>query len=84
MDIEKKPKRYHSASSNLVRDDAAEKFWLFRCLISASIHAHFQPISHESSSYSRGCEHTSDIAGTGSTGAPSAWHFGDGSHAVAR
>jgi hypothetical protein len=33
---------------------AHKTFWLFRCLISASIHAHFEPILHESSSDSRG------------------------------
>jgi hypothetical protein len=31
-----------------------KNIWLFRYLISASIPVHFQPIPHESSSYSRG------------------------------
>jgi hypothetical protein len=37
-----------------LNDGAGTFMWLFRCLISASMHAHFQPIPHESSSYSRG------------------------------
>jgi hypothetical protein len=34
------------------RYDEAEN-WLFRYLLSASIHAHFRPTPHESASYSR-------------------------------
>jgi 4,5:9,10-diseco-3-hydroxy-5,9,17-trioxoandrosta-1(10),2-diene-4-oate hydrolase len=32
--------------------------WLFRYVMSASIHGHFRLILHESSSYSRGWKHT--------------------------
>jgi hypothetical protein len=31
-----------------------ETNWLFRYVISASIHGHFRPMPHESASYSRG------------------------------
>ena len=34
------------------------KIWLFRYLITASIHGHFRPMPHESASYSRGYGHT--------------------------
>jgi len=37
--------------------------WLFRYMISASIHAHFRPILHESASHSRSYEHPPSIVG---------------------
>jgi hypothetical protein len=47
----------HAVRSVSMREVYNTTPWLFRCLISASIHAHFQPMLHESASYSRGYEH---------------------------
>ena len=38
--------------------DITDLFWLFRYVITASIHGHFRPMPHESASYSRGYKHT--------------------------
>src|SRR5262249_4392274 len=54
-----------------------ENFWLFRCLISASIHKHFQPIHHQSSSYPRVWEHTFGSVGRCPAGDSFAWRFGN-------
>src|SRR5712691_8060150 len=52
--------------------------WLFRYLISASIHGHFRPIPHESTLPSRDYEHTSSRAGVLSTGeSPFSWRLCD-------
>jgi hypothetical protein len=42
--------------------------WLFRYVISVSIHAHFTPMLHESASHSRGYEHALSIVGICSAG----------------
>jgi hypothetical protein len=47
--------------------------WLFRYVISASIHGHFRPIPHESSSRSMGCEHTVPHRPSTCASAASAW-----------
>jgi len=37
--------------------------WDFRCSVSVSIHVHFPPILHESTSHSKGYEHAPSIVG---------------------
>jgi hypothetical protein len=51
--------------------------WLFRSLISASIHGHASSVPHESASHSRTCGRTFDMVGIGLAGTPFAGRFSD-------